>query len=144
VQWKLAVYHMYEERRAILRQKTEAAGGSMAAESPHRARALQFPSWLTNTIKCGEARFQRLEFLISVGVFDKKAYTILREPDARFLPRHPDFMTFLQWPGPKAVGARGSSALSADSEGEVESEGLSSTAEQPDVQQAGADVQHAV
>ena len=130
VQWKLALYHMYEQQRAA-RQKGVGDPGGIAGTGPQsHGRPLSFPSWMTNMIKCGVTRFQRLDYLLSVGVFDKRAYTVVRETDAAFLQRHPDFMTFLQWPGPSAMdGNLGRKGETGD---------VTFTAEQPSVFVAGS------
>jgi hypothetical protein len=136
VQWKLALYHMYEQQRATQQKGVGAPGGSVGTGSQSHGRPLSFPSWMTNMIKCGVTRFQRLDYLLSVGALDKRAYTVVRETDAAFLQRHPDFMTFLQWPGPS--GATDGSDSNLGRKGETEDAPFG--AEQPGVLPAAIDM----
>ena len=136
VQWKLALYHMYEQQRATRQKGVGDPGGSAGTEPQSHGRPLSFPSWMTNMIKCGVTRFQRLDYLLSAGVLDKRAYTVVRETDAAFLQRHPDFMTFLQWPGP--LGATDGS--DGDLGRKVETEDVPFDAEQPSVSSAAIDI----
>ncbi len=128
VEWKLALYHAYERRQAATASVSQlavlkpadsksaesaVAGAAAGAADPRltksgtsrRERALSFPAWLANTLKAGVVRFRRLEYLMSVDACDKRAYSVLREPDAAFISRHADYLQFLQWPGPKIVDA---------------------------------------
>lgn len=109
LEWKLSLFDLYERRR----QAWEARGpAAPTLPKTRRGRQLQFPAWLANVLKVGAVRFRRLEYLLSVGTFEKKAYTIVRESDAEFTRRHPEFIEYVQWPGPKQLGKpTGSSAV---------------------------------
>lgn len=150
LQWKLALYHSYEQRRAAWQaqnfsEEPPPQNPEEATPQPQvrRGRQLKFPSWLANMLKAGEVRFRRLEYLMSVGAFDKKAYTIVREPDGEFLRRHPDFMNYLQWPGPRlsdGLGHAGSSTGSSEGDSDTD-DADSSDSEQASVQEdAGGEV----